>query len=83
MPTLDEAVSSYEASGGSLTYTSSFGCDPLSGHELLQRERQRLMEENIPSPAELFSYVVNGIDAPFAQSVQFMIEKSIEMEAQI
>ena len=51
---IDEAVSSYEASGGSLT-ASSFEWDPLTGHEHLQRERQRPMEA---TPAELN---VNGI----------------------
>lgn len=83
MPTLDEAVSAYEDAGGRLTTSSSFGCDPLAGYANLQRERQMSMEENIPNPAELFSFAVNGIDAPFARSLQFMIQKSIQLESQI
>lgn len=83
VPTLDEAVRAYETSGGSLTTSSSFGCDLLAGHENLQRDRQRSMEEYIPAPAELFSFVVNGLDTPFAQSLQFMIQKTFELESQI
>ena len=79
IPTLDEAVLSYESSGGCLTPLSLFGSDPLAGYEDLQRERQKCMEESIPSPNELFSYVVNGIDSPFSQSVQYMVEKSTQL----
>lgn len=45
VPTLDEAVSTYQASGGCLTPSSSFGCDPLAGHHNFQSECQRSMEE--------------------------------------
>ena len=75
MPTLDEAVSAYEASGGRLTTSSSFGRDPLAGHENLLRERQRSMDDHIPAPAELFSFAVNGLDTPFAQSLQFNYDR--------
>ena len=80
IPTLDEAVASYIYSGVHLTPPSFFGCDPLSGHGDLQRERQRLMEQTLPSPMDLFSYTVNGYNTPFEQSLEFMIEKSFQLQ---
>ena len=76
VPSLEEAVQLYESSGGHLTPLTTFGSDPLAGHDDLQRIRQRAMEESIPSPEELFSTVVNGMDVPFAQSIQFMVDKT-------
>ena len=66
-----------------MTTSSSFGRDPLAGDENLLRERQRSMDDHIPAPAELFSFAVNGLDTPFAQSLQFMIEKTVQLESQI
>lgn len=74
VPTLDEANSAYEISGGSLRPGLLFGSDPLTGHETLQSERQRLMEVNLPTPEELFSFVVNGIDTPFTEALLFVIQ---------
>ena len=73
LPTLDEATSAYEVSGGSLGHNLLFGSDPLYGHETLQSERQR----------QLFSFVVNGIDTPFAQALQFTIQTSFQLQSQI
>ena len=71
---------SYESGGGHLTAGTSFGIDPLAGHPELQRDRQLSMEENLLSPDDLFSYVVNGSTAHFAQSLRFMIDKSIQLQ---
>ena len=79
VPSLDEAVDLYQSAGGHLTPSTSFGYDPLAGYEDLQRARQRAMEEMLPCPEELFSYVVNGITLPFAQSIQFMIDESANL----
>ena len=64
VPSLFEAITSYE---------SVFGSDPLAGHHELLREHQISMDENLPSPEDLFSHVVND----FFQSLQFMIDKTI------
>lgn len=83
VPSLEEAVQLYESRGGRLTTTTPFGLDPLAGHDDLQRIRQRAMDEHIPSPQELFSSVVNGMDIPFAVSVQFMIDKTTSLLSQV
>ena len=83
VPSLEEAVQLYESSGGNLTAPALFGSDPLSDHEDLRSVRQRAMEESIPSPEELFSIVVNGNDVPFAQSIQFMVDKTTHLLSQI
>ena len=83
VPTLNEAVGAYEASGGFLSPATLFGHDPLVGHEGLQSERQSLMEENLPTPENIFSCVVNGIDTPLVQALQFMIQKSFQLQSQI
>jgi len=81
VPTLGEAVNTYESTGGSISLPSVFGTDPLAGHNALLSERQRLMEENIPTPKDLFSAVVNGVDGPFAYSLQFVVEKTLQLES--
>jgi hypothetical protein len=73
VPTLDEAVSAYETSGGNLTSPTLFGTDPLVGHHELLQERERNMELNIPSPEDLFSQTVNGSNAQVAQSLQYKL----------
>lgn len=80
---MDEAVESYESGGGCLTQESSFGVDPLAGCQELQRECQRAMDENIPCPEELFGYVVNGFYTPFYHALEFMIEKSIQLQTEM
>lgn len=60
-----------------------FGSDPLAGLNDLKRIRQKAMEESVPSPEELFSTVVNGMDVPFAQSIQFMVDKTNALLSQI
>jgi len=40
------------------------------------------MEKNITTPKDLFSAIVNGVDGPFAYSLQFVVEK-IQLESQI
>ena len=80
---MNEARSAYEAGGGHLSSPSFFRSDPLMGYEGLQSDRQRAMEENLPTPEELFSFVVNGVDAPLAQSLQFMIHTTTQLQSQI
>ena len=79
VPSLEDAVQLYQSSGGHLAPMTPFGEDPLAGHDDLIILRQQAMDETIPSPQDLFSNVVNGIDLPFALSIQFMVEKTIAL----
>ena len=83
LPSLDDAIRSYESRGGYLTSESSFGIDPLAGHQDLQNSRQRAMDASLPNPVDLFGYVVNGCDGPFSQSLMFMIDKTNQLQAEV
>ena len=58
-----------------------FGEDPLAGHDDLKIIRQRVMDETLPTPQDLFSNVVNGIDLPFAMAIQFMVDKTTTLSS--
>ena len=75
LPSVQDAYASFEAAGGHLTVTevSTFGIDPLIDAPELCIQRQVEMERNLPSPEYLFNYTVNGVYAPFANSVQAMV----------
>ena len=60
VPSVDEAAHLYAASGGHLSPVASFGSDPLANSSHLVSLRQQAMDENIPTPEELFSAAVNG-----------------------
>ena len=69
--------------GGHLSPMTLFGSDPLANsHELIQ-QHQRALEQNILAPEELFAFTVNGDYAPFAQSLQFMIQTTIRLQGLI
>ena len=70
----------YRANGGHLTSVSGFGSDPLAESRELLLQRQRLMEQNIPSPRDLFGWTVNGFTQPFADSVKYMIDVTTDLE---
>ena len=80
IPDVDTAVAMYEASGGHLSTPSGFGTDPIAGSPELLRYRENEMEQNIPSPEDLFGWTVNGITQPFADSLKFMIDTSIHLQ---
>ena len=42
VPTLEEAISDYQSSGGFVSPVMPFGCDPLAAHEALIHEHERL-----------------------------------------
>ena len=54
IPTLDDAIISYESSGGSLSTPSLFGIDPLSGHQELLLQRESWMQAHYPSLEDIF-----------------------------
>ena len=70
----------YRANGGQLTSVSAFGTDPLAESRELLLRRQRLMEQNIPSPRDLFGWTVNGFTQPFSDSVKYMFDVTTDLE---
>ena len=78
IPTADEAIASYV---GHLSAATQFGIDPLSGSPQLFNQRERELEENIPSPEDLFSYTVNGNYLPFAQSLKYLIDTTNRLQS--
>ena len=77
IPTTDVAILSYVAAGGHLTSATHFGSDPLSRSFVLIQQRQ---EHNIPAPEEIFAYIANGDYTIFAQSLQFMISETFQLQ---
>ena len=83
IPSTEDAVSSFIASGGSLSSVKLFGVDPLSGSSSLIQQRQLELEENIPCPQEIFAHTVNGDYSYFAQSLEYLIESTTRLQRQI
>lgn len=83
VPTLDDAITFYESSGGNLTAASLFGTDPLNGHPELLLQREMSMEANNPSPEDIFSHVVNGLNTSLAQSLRFMVDLTNHLSTQL
>ena len=80
IPTVDEAEASYVAAGGHLSPMAHFGSDPLADSSELIQWCHRALEQNILAPEELFAFTVNGDYAPFAQSLQFMIRTTLQLQ---
>ena len=80
IPDVDSAIAMYEASGGHLSTPSGFGTDPIAGSPELLHHRQCLMEQNVPTPEDLFGWTVNGFIQPFADSLKYMIDTSIYLQ---
>ena len=72
LPTADQAVLSYERSGGRLTDPSHFGNDPLHGDRLDIRDRA--FRQRFPSFASIFHALVNGDKVPFKQALLFFMD---------
>ncbi len=79
VPTLQAAIAAYQATGGNLSPAMQFGSDPIGHSSELLLERTRALEANIASPEDLFSFTVNGVYQPFADSLQFMIHKTHQL----
>ena len=60
IPSLVEAVSSYEQHQGVLTRFSMFGTDPLAEREDLIRRRDHLFQKNNPNFDQLFTSIVSS-----------------------
>ena len=79
-PTVDEASDLFIAAGGHLSPMMQFGSDPLAESCVLISERQDVLEQNIPIPEHLFACTVNGDYTPFAQSLQCMIDTTVQLQ---
>lgn len=83
VPSLDDARASYELNGGNLSAPANFGSDPLSGHQELILQRELFMQNNNPSPENIFAHVVNGSNTSFAHALQTMIDLTNHLSTQI
>lgn len=83
IPSTDDAVASFIASGGNLSPIKLFGIDPLSGSSSLIQQRQLELEESIPCPQEIFAHTVNGDYSSFAHSLEFLIESTTRLQRQL
>ena len=79
IPDVDGAIAMYEANGGHLSTPSGFGTDPIAGSPELLCYRQNLMEQDVPSPEDLFGWTVNGLTQPFTDSLKYMIDTSVHL----
>ena len=78
VPSSDEAVTSYEDLGGSLTLFPCFGADPLANDTTLQAER----EQNFDSVTDfeaVFGELVNGNPIPFETAIVRYANMTIEL----
>jgi len=57
---VDEAEAYYVAAGEHLSLVAHFGSDPLADSPELIQQCHRAMQQNIPTPEELFAFTVNG-----------------------
>ena len=71
IPSVDDAVMMYEASGGHLSQDSLFGHDPLSQHPLEQRYRIRDFHICYNSNEALYHNVVSGNREEFKRAVLY------------
>lgn len=71
IPSPEEAVTSYQCSGGRLTLLSAFGDDPLSPS--LDAIRQQEFSRRCPSFQPVFHAAVNGDECPFRDGLQHFI----------
>ena len=79
VPTADVAEAFYVAAGGHLSPMTEFGSESdrlADSPELMQHAAAP--KQNIPAPEELFAFTVNGDYTSFAQSLQFMIQTTIQ-----
>lgn len=60
-----------------------FGSDPLSDNPVLIQQRQRELEQALPSPQDVFAHTVNGDFGPFAQSIDFFIQSTSRLQRQL
>ncbi|XP_070532479.1 uncharacterized protein [Ptychodera flava] len=80
VPTMQEAITEYEATGGNLTRTSYFGRDPLAGNNTLIDQRERRFLAEIEPPPRIFGQLVNGNITPFRHAIVSFINATIEIQ---
>lgn len=84
VPTTEDAITSYESQrGGHITRDCTVGIDLLAGSSELMAQRTRLMDHDIPSPAEIFGNVVNGDSRSFLQAIHLMTDTTFTLSLQL
>ena len=73
IPVVSDAVREYEALGGSLTRSSSFGIDPLESSPVLKERRQELFHSQYPQFDPVFYSCVNDKSHIFRKCVLYFI----------
>ena len=74
VPSMLETVASCERSGSRLTRVSSFGRDPLYGHENFQRLRDRDFRVRYPDMQMIFQEVLHRSSHMFRCAIAYHIE---------
>ena len=74
VPTIIDAISSYERDGNRLTREACFGRDPLHGHQNLQRLRDRDFIALYPNMETIFQGVLHGSPQMFKSAIAHHIE---------
>ena len=77
VPSVSEAVTLHEATGGRLTRESTYGVDPLNMHPQLKALRERDFSAAFPSMEVVFSDVVHNNGMMLEQAIMMFISLSL------
>ena len=80
---IQQAVDSYEATGGRLADAADFGIDPLrDSEELIKMRREQLFAAAIPSIDSVFHRVVNGHLDVFKDAIVAFVDITVALSRQ-
>ncbi len=74
LPSTSQATQLFETNGGNLTYSSSFGNDPLANSAEKLQIRDCAFIEKYPSFEHIFHNLVNGNDSVFRNAIIFFVD---------
>ena len=79
LPSTSQAAQLFETNGGSLTYSNSFGDDPLSDCAEKLQIREYAFFEKYPLFDDIFYNLVNGNDAVFRSALLFFVDVTFRL----
>lgn len=79
LPSTDELVQAFEASGGHLTYPTPFGKDPLAEVPFLQENRDAAFRQVAPELDLVWGQLVNGNPVPFRHCLHLFSELTYDI----
>jgi hypothetical protein len=82
IPNIQQAVDSYEATGGRLLDAADFGTDPLRDSEELKMRREQLFAAAISSIDSVFHCVVNGHLDVFKGAIVAFVDITVALARQ-